>query len=136
MNKLNIFFKDLEEKLKSILPKVFDRPYFHDRTNQIVLGISALVFLIVWIASVVLFQPNDFLVPIRYNSFLGVTELGNWYHLYQIPLIMTLCSLLNLALSITTYKKDKMIAYIFASSNIFITLLALIVAINFSILGR
>lgn len=136
MNKINIILKETGANLRSHIPKIFERPFFMDRYVQVVLGVSGLLFAATWIIALVRFRPSDFLVPVRYNSFLGVTQLGNWYGLYQVPLIMTLCLILNILLGNVIYKKDKMIGYIFAASGIFITVVALVITINFSILTK
>lgn len=136
MNKINIYLKDQKEKLKLFVPVAFDRPFFRDLSVRIVLTVSGIIFLSVWILSLFKFQPRDFLVPIRYNSFLGVTALGNWYDLYRIPGIMTMCFVLNFILALATYKKDKMISYIFIASNIFIAVIALTITINFGIITK
>jgi hypothetical protein len=96
------------------------------------LGVAGILMLTSWLVAVFRFQPSDFLVPVRYNSFLGVTELGNWYDLYYVPGVMTLCVVLNTLLGSVVYKKDKMIGYILLAANIFVSALAMIVVINFS----
>lgn len=137
MNKIDIFIKNIKENLKSHLPKIFEQPFFSDFTNRVILGVSGILFLSTWLLALFRFQPSDFLVPIRYSSFFGVTQLGNWYDLYAVPLVMTFCIILNLLLGRTIYQRDKMISYIFVGSTAFISAISLVVVINFSImLGR
>lgn len=137
MNKIDIFIKDIKENLKSHLPKVLEYPFFGDFTNRVLLVLSSALLLAVWIVALYRFRPSDFLVPVRYSSFFGVTQLGSWYDLYAVPLIMTFCIFLNLFLGYTMYQKDKMISYIFVGSAAFISAISLIIVINFSIIiGR
>lgn len=135
MKKAEIHFRNWRENLKERLPKFFDRGFLNDSVIQL-MSIAALVILIAaWIIAVIRFKPSDFDIPLKYDSFLGVTRLGRWYELYKIPLFAATSFLINLALANKIYKKDKMIGYILIGANIFICIIAIIIIINFSILG-
>lgn len=137
MNKIDIFIKDVKENVKSHLPEIFGRPFLKDFVNRVLLAISGILASGTWVLAFLRFQPSDFLVPVRYSSFFGVTQLGNWYDLYTVPAVMTFCIALNLLLGYIIYQKDKMITYIFLGSTAFISAVSLIVVINFSIMiGR
>jgi len=110
-------------------------PYFRDITTQLILIPTLGLFLTVWVLSFYYFKVTHYLVPLRYSSFLGVFELGQWHRSYELPLFFSLCFLLNLILAGTIYKKDKFLAYILTASNIFIALIVLTVIINFGRLG-
>lgn len=108
-------------------------PYFRDITTQLILIPTLGLFLAVWVLSIYYFKVTHHLVPLRYSSFLGVFELGQWYRSYELPLFFSICFLLNLVLASAIYKRDKFLAYILTASNIFIALIVLTVVIN---LGR
>lgn len=134
MSKLEVHLRNFIKGLKGRFPRLFSDHFLVDSTNRIMFGVTAALYLAVWIISVLKFQPSDYLVPTSYTNFLGVTSLGKWYELYVIPLILTICIVLNLILGDVTYKKDKMVSYIFVATNIFIAMAALTVVINFSFL--
>lgn len=125
------FSKGLKEKL----PNVFKLEFGQDINIRVMIVIFAILLSIIWIFSFIRFQPSDFMVPLRYNSFLGVTQLGFWYNLYSVPVFLTLCSFLNLVLAEVIYKKDRMISYILVGSNIFLAAASLAVVINLAFIS-
>jgi hypothetical protein len=58
-------------------------------------------------------------------------ELGRWYQSYEMIVFFTLCVFLNIILGNVVYKKDKFLAYIVVSSNIFIALVVITLVVNF-----
>lgn len=137
MKKYDLIFKSKVQSLKQGLPKILLDEFLKDKANQGMLLITGVLFSIAWILSLYFFRVNDFLVPTRYNSFLGVTELGNWAGLYRIPLFLTVLIIINLLLGNLIYKKDRMITYILIGTNIFLALISIVLVINFSnIIGK
>lgn len=130
--KLEIVLRSMSKRFRERLPKILSKEYSNDINVRVMLTITGVLMFITWLVAAFRFQPGDFLVPVRYNSFLGVTQLGNWDDLYYVPGIMTLCVILNTFLGSVVYGKDKMIGYILLAANIFVAGLAMIVIINFS----
>lgn len=127
----------IRAKLNPIQERIFSHvksPFFRDITTQL-LAIPGIVLVIVaWILSFYYFRASSYEIPTRYSSFLGVTSLGYWYDLYQIPFFLTLSVVLNVFLANSLYKKDKFISYILVSTNVFISIVTLAVIISFGIL--
>jgi hypothetical protein len=126
-------------KLKSIWNQgvraslsIFDQLFLKDLTVRVLLGISLAMLALIWIFSFFNFDPTDYLVPLRYDSFLGVTSLGAWYQLYAVPLILVLLFCLNVFLASTAYVKDKLVSYILLGSNIFLAICGGTVIISLS----
>lgn len=134
MGKTDIYIKHKLEKYKSNLPKFLAETFLADHSVQLMLFFTLVLVLSSWIVAFLRFQPSEFQVPLRYDSFLGVTRLGRWYELYRLPLIATAVLIFNIFLGNLTYKKDKMLGYILVGTTIFVAILALIVTINFGIL--
>lgn len=105
--------------------------FFRDTVTQLLLIPSFFLLLAAWVLSLYYFRVSEYLVPLRYNSFAGVFGLGNWYDLYLIPAILTVCFLSNIFLAKTIYDKDKFLGYILTASNIFLTVVAITIIINF-----
>lgn len=109
----------------------FKSNFFRDITSQVFLVFSFLLLLVAWILSIYFFDYSEYLVPLRFSSFLGFFELGRWYRLYELTIFYTLVVFLNLFLGSVIYKKDKFLSYIILSSNIFISLIVLVLIFNF-----
>ncbi|MBW6431869.1 hypothetical protein K0A96_01640, partial [Patescibacteria group bacterium] len=56
---------------------------------------------------------------------------GRWYQSYEMVVFFTLCVILNIILGNIVYKKDKFLAYVIVSSNIFIALVVITLVVNF-----
>jgi hypothetical protein len=134
--KLEIILRNASLRVVERFPKVFGREFVKDTNIRVILALTGVLIITTWLIAFFRFQPSDYMVPIRYNSFLGVTSLGNWYDLYYVPGIMTLCFILNTYLGNVVYKIDKMVGYILLGANIFVSGYALIVVINLSLLAN
>lgn len=135
MKKLEIRTRALVKNFKEKIPRVTHEDFLADINIRVMLFVAGVIFVITWIFAIVRFQPSEYLVPTRYNTFLGVTALGNWYQLYFVPLILTFCIVINFFLGNFTYNRDKMIAYILVGSNIFLAASALAVVVNFGLIS-
>jgi hypothetical protein len=129
-----IVLRDFFKRLSTNFLSSIGREYFSDINVRVMLFIAGATLLATWLVAIFRFTPSTFMVPIRYNSFLGVTQIGNWYDLYYVPVVSTFCYFLNMCLGGVVYKKDKMVGYILIAASIFVAVFALIIVINFSIL--
>lgn len=130
--KFEILLRSYSNRLTLRFPKIFGREYLKDVNIRVLLTLTGLLVLVTWLVAVFRFQPNYYMVPTRYNSFLGVTTLGYWYDLYYIPGIMTLCVAINTYLASVVFRVDKMVSYILLGANIFVSVFAMIAVINLS----
>lgn len=119
-------------ELKKKLPSFLKEEFLRDKANQGMLLVSLSLLLAVWVFSIFSFKVTDFLVPVKYSSFLGVTKVGNWYELYRIPVYLTVATAINLSLANLIYKKDRMITYILVGANIFLGMVSAVLVFNFS----
>lgn len=134
MSKFQIFAKSLLKRTKLWATNFVQEDFSRDLTVRILAFLAVVAIAVIWIFSVLSFPPAEYLVPLRYNSFLGVTSLGSWYELYAVPSILVLLFILNAILAHTAYKKDKMISYILLGTNIFLAIVASSVVISLSIM--
>lgn len=135
MKNFEIRARAFVKAVKESFPRFVKEDFFSDINVRVMVFVSGVIFVIMWIFAIVKFQPSEFLVPTRYNTFLGVTALGNWYQLYFLPLVLTFCVTLNLILANFTYQKDKMIAYILVGVNIFLSVVTLAAVVNFGLIS-
>jgi hypothetical protein len=105
--------------------------YFKDTVTQLLLIPSLFLLMAAWIVAIYYFRINEYAVPLRYNSFIGVFSLGRWYESYIIPLLLTVCVVVNILLGKTIYQKDKFLSYILVATNILLAIVAIVVIINF-----
>lgn len=131
MNKIDLFVKSQSATVKEKISKNFSDSYFRDSVVRLVLGIGLIFLALAWVFSIFYFKISSYEVPIRYNSFFGVTTLGSWYDLYRFPLFLTLSFIVNTILSKAIYKKDKLVSYILTSTNILLGIIILVLIINF-----
>ncbi len=132
--KFEVKTRHITNRLKNRIVGFFSKDFLKDLPARLILITGAILVFVVWLVAVFRFPVSEYLVPIRYNSFLGVTELGSWYELFRVPAFITLCLILNLILANAVFAKDKMISYIFLGINIFLAISALTVVINLSLL--
>lgn len=120
----------LRERLYSHIKSAF----FRDTTAQLLALPGIFLMVVAWILSFYYFQSSEYMLPTRYSSFLGVTNLGYWYNLYQLPFFLSLVSLINIVLANLIYKKDKFVSYILVSTNIFVAIIVIAIVISFGTL--
>jgi hypothetical protein len=136
MRKIDIKIKHRVDKIRENAPRFIVTEFVQDHAVQLLLFGSLILILSSWVVGFIRFVPSEYDIPLRYDSFLGVTRLGSWYELYRIPFIATLVFAVNYFLGSLLYKKDKMLGYIMAGAVFFVSILALIVTINLGILIR
>ncbi len=85
--------------------------YFKDKIIKYNLIASLILNILLW----VLFY---FRIPIqieplilRYNIYVGINLIGNWYSVFNFSLIGLLIIILNFVLAKIIYKKDKLLAH-------------------------
>lgn len=133
MRKADVYLAHRTNQAKEKIFSFFRSPFFLDHAVQIMTFLSIVLVLSCWVVAFLRFQPSEFQVPLRYDNFLGVTKIGEWYLLYRLPAIALICFLLNLYLGDLIFQKDKMISYIFCGTSLMVSALSLIVIINFGI---
>ncbi|MDD3480717.1 MAG: hypothetical protein PHW75_00605 [Patescibacteria group bacterium] len=131
-------FKKIELNIKARVNPIRTRAishiksnYFRDTATQLLLIPSISFMVVALVMAIYFFRISEYLVPLRYNTFLGVISLGHWYELYQLPIFLTICFIVNILLAKVIYERDKFLAYIITASNIFLTLVTLVTIINF-----
>lgn len=132
--KIQILFRVYTKKVKSKILSWFSEAFLRDSIVRAMLFLGALLICVIWLVAIFRFGPSDYQLPIRYNSFLGVTELGRWHDLFRVPLYTIVSYFINTFLADRVYAKDKMVSYIFLGINFFVMISALLVVINLSFL--
>ncbi|MCH7492530.1 hypothetical protein IID19_02955 [Patescibacteria group bacterium] len=97
-----------------------------DRSSQILLVVGLLFNISAWIYLLINIKPQADLIFLHYNIYFGVDLIGDWYRIYQIPLIGIIIYFVNLYLSYILYKKGKVISRFLIGVTVFIQVIVLI----------
>lgn len=118
--------------MKSLITLIFWR----DQFIRIVTIFSAIILAMLWVLTAVKIVPlsaqNEYL-PLHYNIYFGVDLIGAWYKIFAIPGAGTVFFIVNCALAVVFYKKEKILSYFVAAAN-FILSIGLAVALVLIIL--
>lgn len=76
-------------------------------------------------------------IPLHYNIYLGVDQLGSWYQIFLLPALGLVLFLFNLILQTVAFRKEKLLATMLAVATVLIEglllfAMALIVLLNLS----
>ena len=97
-----------------------------DRSSQILLVVGLLFNISAWIYLLINIKPQTDPIFLHYNIYFGVDLIGDWYRIYQIPLIGIIIYFVNLYLSYILYKKGKVISRFLIGVTVFIQVIVLI----------
>lgn len=97
-----------------------------DRSSQILLVVGLLFNISAWIYLLINIKPQTNPIFLHYNIYFGVDLIGDWYRIYQIPLIGIIIYFVNLYLSYILYKKGKVISRFLIGVTVFIQVIVLI----------
>lgn len=131
LKKIELRFRAITTSFGEGLLRFFKNDFFKDISVQLLLIFSGIFLVFSWIVSLYFFEQSDYLVPLRFSSFIGFFELGQWYRLYELTFFYSVIVFINFFLATVIYKKDKFLSYIFLASNLFISLIVLMLIYNF-----
>ena len=64
-------------------------------------------------------------IPLHYNIYLGVDQLGSWYQIFTLPVLGLFLFFFNLILQTIAYRKEKLLATMLAVATVLIEWLLL-----------
>ena len=134
MASIKIHLNTAKSNIGRTLVRLLSEEFLRDTTVRVIGGVGFALLALIWIYAIFSFAPTDYLVPLRYNSFLGVTLLGSWYQLYFVPGILLLLALLNGILASITYSRDKLVAYSLLGITVFTNICGAAVVVSLSFL--
>ncbi|OGY43414.1 MAG: hypothetical protein A2729_04555 [Candidatus Buchananbacteria bacterium RIFCSPHIGHO2_01_FULL_39_14] len=105
------------------------KTYWRDRFILINLAISLILNASLWFF---LFQQaiNLFeLKPLHYNIYFGIDLFGQWYRIFLLPLIGLIFYLINSAIGLVIFQKEKIFSYFLIGTSSFVQLILIIAAI-------
>ena len=100
-------------------------------SRAVTMMIIGLVLLLVEIVYVIInIQQREFKIPVRYSSYyyVNLSQRGEWYSLYGLPLFAAVAYLVNLILAIRIHVLHKGAAVALMATTLIILVFALIVS--------
>jgi uncharacterized BrkB/YihY/UPF0761 family membrane protein len=87
-------------------------------------------FNILW--SLINIKQTQIQIPVRFSSLTNFDQLGNWYQLYEIPVITLAIALSNFALANLLHKKNRLISVFLMMAALMCSILATAILIGFT----
>lgn len=94
------------------------RKFFTNRYLVSLTVFAALVNAAIWVLLRRTPEPQEELVPIHYNIYFGIDLVGEWKHLYALPVAGAVVWLCNTALAFLFMRKETVVAYFLVVSNL------------------
>ncbi len=85
--------------------------FWQNRSIRLVLLLNALINLFLWIFLYWQLKPTPEPIPLHYNIYFGIDQLGPWWHLFKLPLSGLGIFLINSVLSFIIYKHERLLSY-------------------------
>lgn len=94
------------------------------------LTLLVVLFNILW--SLLNIKQTQIQIPVRFSSLTNFDQLGNWYQLYEIPIITIIIALGNFALANLLHKKNRLISVFLMMAALMCAILATAILIGFT----
>ncbi|HEX9679018.1 MAG TPA: hypothetical protein VGA08_00135 [Candidatus Saccharimonadales bacterium] len=103
---------------------------FSDRRALWLLMISATAMLYIVVFSVLNIESREFKVPVRYSGYAegNLSNRGEWYSLYSLPLFALLTFLINTVLSLKVHKMRPELSHGLMTLNLVVAVLIYIIS--------
>ncbi len=98
-----------------------------------VLTLAIVVFNIVWALSNI--KQTEIQIPIRFSSLTNFDQLGNWYQLYEIPIIAALIAGANFALANLLHRRNRLVSIFLMMVALMCALLATAILMGFTVIN-
>lgn len=98
-----------------------------------VLTLAVVLFNIVWALSNI--KQTEIQIPIRFSSLTNFDQLGNWYQLYEIPIIAALIAGANFALANLLHRRNRLVSIFLMMVALMCALLATAILMGFTVIN-
>lgn len=98
-----------------------------------VLTLAVVVFNIIWALSNI--KQTEIQIPIRFSSLTNFDQLGNWYQLYEIPIIAALIAGANFALANLLHRRNRLVSIFLMMVALMCALLATAILMGFTVIN-
>jgi uncharacterized BrkB/YihY/UPF0761 family membrane protein len=98
-----------------------------------VLTVAVVIFNIIWALSNV--KQTEIQIPIRYSSLTNFDQLGNWYQLYEIPIIAAIIAAANFALANLLHRRNRLVSIFLMMVALMCAILSTAILIGFTVIN-
>ncbi|MFA6534174.1 MAG: hypothetical protein WCT37_03295 [Patescibacteria group bacterium] len=116
--KLNIWESGLRRQLKLV--------WLQDKIILVLFFVSLFLNLGFYLAIYFSIRPTEASLVLHYSVYFGIDLIGPWFQLYLTPLVGSFLGLINLALALIFYQKEKIAAYLLAVTTLLLEIFLLI----------
>ena len=97
------------------------------------LTLVVLIFNVLW--SLINIKQTPIQIPIRFSSLTNFDQLGNWYQLYEIPVITSFIVLANFGLANLLHRKNRLVSVFLMMAALMCTILSTAIFIGFTVIN-
>ncbi len=98
-----------------------------------VLTFAVVIFNIIWALSNI--KQTEIQIPIRFSSLTNFDQLGNWYQLYEIPIIAALIAAANFALANLLHRRNRLVSIFLMMVALMCAILATVILMGFTVIN-
>jgi len=116
---------NLFHRIKDII--ITRKNFFKDKLSLSLLVVGLILNLSSWLYIYLNIKPQTEPIFLHYNIYYGVDLIGEWYDIYlYIPVVLLGIFFINAFFSYILYKRERKLAYLVESLNIFMQLSAVV----------
>lgn len=98
-----------------------------------ILTLLVLLFNLTW--ALINIKQTQIQIPIRFSSLTNFDQLGNWYQLYELPVMAFLIGAANFALANLLHKKNRLVSIFLMMAALICAILATAILIGFTVIN-
>lgn len=98
-----------------------------------VLTLAVVLLNIIWALSNI--KQTEIQIPIRFSSLTNFDQLGNWYQLYEIPIIAALIAAANFALANLLHRRNRLVSIFLMMVALMCAILATAILMGFTVIN-
>ena len=102
------------------------------------LSLCALTFGVVFFSGIfalINIKQTQIQIPVRFSSLTNFDQLGNWYQLYEIPIIAAMIAAANFALANLLHRRNRLISVFLMMQALMCSVLALAILMGFTVVN-
>ncbi|MBP6005788.1 hypothetical protein KA531_02715 [Candidatus Saccharibacteria bacterium] len=120
----NFLINNLASNIKNAFVRLFV-----DKVSLSLLISGLIVFALMLILAFLRIRPSAIDIPLGFNSYLKVDNLGAWHQIFYLPAFGLFCIIANVLLVLNSDTSKKLTQYLLLATNL-ILILTLVVIIN------
>lgn len=123
------------EKASKTKTQITSRSIYKDGwfLSLCILTLLVVLFNVVW--ALLNIKQTAIQIPVRFSSLTNFDQLGSWYQLYEIPVIVVMIALANFGLANLLHKKNRLVSVFLMMAALMCAILATAILIGFTVIN-